>query len=69
VPVRNLRSPEKVVVEVAFSKTTGHILLRVESSGVEQLWADDIQELIIDLGREQVLVFRPGQPPSRRDRE
>lgn len=66
---RTLRSPALVELEVDVSKTSGRIMLRVMSSGIEQLFASDIQELVVDLGREDLLVFRPGQPPERRRRE
>lgn len=69
-PVRTLRDPARVTVEVAISKITGRVLLCVDSSGVEQFYAEGIQELVIDLGREDLLVIRPGSSVvERRTRE
>lgn len=68
-----LVDPEQVTVEVAISPVTGRILLRVmcATGTVEQekFWAEGIQELVLDLGREDLLVVRPGDTtPQRRAR-
>jgi hypothetical protein len=67
-----LVDPEQVTVEVAISPTSQRILLRVTSTTgtveVEQLWCEGIRELVVDLGREFLLVLRPGEPPTRRER-
>ena len=67
-----LVDPEQVTVEVAISPVTGRILLRVTCAigtvEQEKFWAEGIQELVLDLGREDLLVFRPGEAPTRRGR-
>lgn len=68
-------SPSRVTLEVGVSMTSGNILVRVlerASDGaeeVERYWASGVQELLIDLGRDTVLVLRPGREPERRPRE
>lgn len=79
-----LVDPEQVTVEVAISPITRRLLLRVTArtaapdigpglqSGTteqEQFWAEGVRELVVDLGREFLLVLRPDQPPERRKRE
>ena len=65
---RFLKEPARVTLEIAVSKRTGRILLRVESSGIEQIYAEGVKELVVDLGREDVLVFREGHEMERRKR-
>ncbi len=66
---RTLRNPARVRVEIAISKITGRLLLRVMAGDIEQFWAEGIGELTMDMGKADLLVLTPDGRSERRPRD